>query len=84
MLLEVADAPPIGSRVEVTLAGSSGFPEGPDAVVLQGEVRHHMAWQYSHHQGTKTMRGVGIRFLENKGDGAESKEVGFAVGRTLH
>lgn len=83
MLLEVADAPPIGSEVEVTLAGSSGFPDGPDAVVLRGEVRHHMAWQYSHHQETKTMRGVGIRFVEPPA-GAERKEAGFAVGRTLH
>jgi c-di-GMP-binding flagellar brake protein YcgR len=85
MLLEVGDAPPIGSMVEVTLAGPSGVAGGPDAVVLHGEVRHHMAWQYSHHQGTKTMRGVGIRFLEAKNQSeAEATPLSGMLGRTLH
>ena len=64
MLIEVTEAPPIGSRVEVTIAGVEGSADSPDAVVLTGDVRHHVAWQYTHVRDKQTMRGIGIRFLD--------------------
>ncbi len=63
MLIEVEEAPPIGSRVKVTISGIRGSLDAPDALTLDGEVRHHLAWQYTRPSGTKSMRGVGIRFV---------------------
>lgn len=57
MFLEVREPPPIGTEIEVTFAG----PALTDALVLCGEVRHHVAWQVGGHRGLK---GVGIRFLD--------------------
>lgn len=64
MLIELESAPPIASRVKITIAGIHGSLDAPDALTLDGEVRHHLAWQYTRPSGTKSLRGVGIRFVE--------------------
>lgn len=89
MLVEVAEAPPIGSRVSVTLSGIDGATDSPDAVTLAGEVRHHVAWQYNQAEDTQVMRGVGIRFVEQEVR-ADEDPVGYgpwfahAAGQTVH
>lgn len=64
MLVELVIAPAIGSRVCVTFEGVQGSESAPDAVELHGEVRHHMAWQYNRDGESRSLRGVGIRFVD--------------------
>ena len=88
MLVELPDAPPIGTRVSVTFDGIRGSSDAPDSVELRGEVRHHMSWQYTARGASHRLRGVGIRFLEE----VDAEEVTsepltswvWRTGHTLH
>ncbi|MEQ8280464.1 MAG: PilZ domain-containing protein [Deltaproteobacteria bacterium] len=83
MLIEVEEAPPIGSRVRVTINGIRGSSDAPDAITLDGEVRHHLAWQYTRPSGTKSMRGIGIRFVEPVEERPLTDWV-WSTGHTVH
>lgn len=83
MLIELEEAPPIASRVRVTIAGIKGSADAPDEVVLEGEVRHHLAWQFTKPSGTKTLRGVGIRFVEPVEERPLTDWV-WSTGHTIH
>lgn len=64
MLVELLMAPAIGSRVRIRFEGVHGSAAAPDSVELHGDVRHNMAWQYTRDGESKSMRGVGIRFVD--------------------
>lgn len=60
MLIEMSELPAIGSRLEITFSGISGSV----AVTLFGDVRHQLAWQHAVQGKMQTMRGVGLRFVD--------------------
>lgn len=64
MLIELADLPGIGARLEITFTGVPGSADAPDPVTLHGEVRHQVAWQHAQRGQTHMLKGVGVRFLE--------------------
>lgn len=64
MLIQLRELPPIGERLEITIHGVQGSADAPESVTLEGEVRHHLAWQYQARGQRKTMRGVGVRFVD--------------------
>lgn len=76
MLIEMKELPAIGAELEVTFSGLVGAA----SVTLIGEVRHHVSWQHMARGTSRTMRGVGLRFIE----GAESVECLPAIPVTLH
>lgn len=84
MLLQLEELPPIGSRLEITLMGIHGSSDAPDSVTLKGEVRHHVCWQYKAKDERRTLRGVGVRFIEE----VEAHNVwgvwATEAGQTLH
>ncbi len=85
MLVELIMAPAIGSRVRVTFDGVRGSTAAPDSVEIHGEVRHHMAWQYTRDGESKSMRGVGIRFTD--ADPVQPEPLTswvFQTGHTIH
>lgn len=57
-LVELSEAPPIGSEVEITLSGVHGSLDAPESLTLTGYVQHHLAWQ--HRRGA--LRAVRVRF----------------------
>jgi len=61
MLIEIAEAPPIGSRVEVKIAGIQGSLDAPESVLLHGEVRHHVAWRVG--SPPSRLHAIGLRFV---------------------
>jgi hypothetical protein len=84
MLIQVRDPPAIGARLEITISGVQGSSDAPEAVTLVGEVRHHIAWQYRARGQSKTMKGIGVRFIE-KPEGADAwPEWVWSAGETLH
>lgn len=66
MLVELPIAPAIGCRVRIRFEGIQGSSAAPDAVELSGEVRHHMAWAFTQDGAAKSLRGVGIRFVDTE------------------
>ena len=64
MLVELPIAPAIGCRVTIRFEGIRGSSASPGPVELSGEVRHHMAWAFTQGGAAKSMRGVGIRFVD--------------------
>jgi len=80
MLVEVEVLPPIGSSLEVTLYPSWDGADQP-AMTLKGEIRHHLAWQYSQGPERRSLRAMGIRF-RNDGDRAVLSRV--IPNPTLH
>lgn len=86
MLIELTELPPIGTRLEITFAGVKGSHDAPEPVVLRGEVRHQLAWQYGRGGPDQTLRGVGVRFVE-EGEGEDALSLDswvFATGPTVH
>ena len=63
MLVEVEEAPPIGSEVEVTILNGYDLRKRPDAFTLLAEVRHLLAWSFIAPAGQQQLRGVGLRFI---------------------
>jgi hypothetical protein len=61
MLVEATVLPPIGTDLEVTLYPAWDAPDHP-SMTLEGEVRHHLAWQYTQGPERRTLRAMGIRF----------------------
>jgi hypothetical protein len=84
MLIQLKELPSIGSRVEVTIGGIKGSTDAPEAATLEGEIRHHVAWQYRSKGQVKLMRGVGIRFLETPKQQDTWPEWVWSVGQTIH
>jgi c-di-GMP-binding flagellar brake protein YcgR len=84
MLIQLKELPPIGTRVEVTISGIKGSKDAPDSVKLEGEVRHHVAWQYRSRGQAKLMRGIGVRFIELPKDQDNWPEWVWTVGQTIH
>jgi c-di-GMP-binding flagellar brake protein YcgR len=84
MLIQLKELPPIGSRVEVTISGVKGSTDAPDAVTLEGEIRHHVAWQYRAKGQVKLMRGVGVRFLELPKEQDAWPDWVWSAGQTVH
>jgi hypothetical protein len=85
MLIEVIERPPIGSELDITIAGVLGSLDSPEALTLLGEVRHHFSWQYRSGQGQEIMRAIGVRFLEKSRFEAEaSKAWSRLSGTTMH
>jgi c-di-GMP-binding flagellar brake protein YcgR len=84
MLLEVGEPPPIGSRVRVTISGIRGSRDAPEEVTLEGEVRHHLAWQYTRSSGTTTLRGIGVRFLESEVEARPLTDWVWSTTHTIH
>jgi hypothetical protein len=64
MLIELAELPGIGARLEITIMGVAGSADAPDGVTLVGEVRHQLAWQHAVQGRARLLKGVGVRFLE--------------------
>ncbi len=62
MMIETRVLPPIGSRVEVTLYPT--WESGGPCMTLIGEVRHHLAWQFSVGRARQSLRAMGVRFVE--------------------
>lgn len=65
MLIELAERPPIGGPLEVTLSGRGGF-SASDTMVFIGEVRHHLAWEFSleaEKAGRAQFRAIWMRIL---------------------
>jgi hypothetical protein len=60
MLIELTEPPPIGAALQIQIPGVRGSIDAPDAVVLHGEVRHHVAWNFGG-EG-RGMHAVGVRF----------------------
>jgi len=65
MLVEAPVLPPIGTALEVTMYPTWDAPDHP-SMTLSGEVRHHLAWQYSHGAERRMLRAMGIRFTEDR------------------
>src|SRR3990167_3272410 len=85
MLIELRQLPPIGSEIEITIAGVGGSSDAPEAIRLLGEVRHHVAWQFAQDRSTKTLRGAGVRFLESSRVASEPITSWiFSAGWTVH
>lgn len=84
MLIELDDLPALGSELQVTITGIQGSSDAPDAITLTGEVRHHVAWQYTASGRMRTMRGVGIRFIEKPKDSEAIPTWVLSAGRTIH
>lgn len=66
MLIELQEPPPIGAPVEIKLFGVQGSIDAPDAVVIRGEVRHNVAWNFHHPEGARGrpgMSAIGVRFV---------------------
>jgi hypothetical protein len=84
MLIQLKELPPIGTKVQITISGVKGSTDAPDSVMLEGEVRHHVAWQYRSHGQSKLMRGVGVRFLELPPDQESWPDWVWSVGQTVH
>lgn len=64
MLVELEEAPPIGSTVEVTIGGGYGRKTGStETVTMTAEVRHQVAWSFIGPAGQGRLRGVGLRFV---------------------
>jgi hypothetical protein len=61
MLIEMHELPAIGSRLEITFSGMTSAV----AVTLHGDVRHQLAWQHAVQGKMQTMRGVGLRFVDD-------------------
>ena len=62
MLVEVREAPPIGSQVEIKLSGVEGSITAPEPAILRATVRHHVAWQFCDKGAIASMTGVGVRY----------------------
>jgi hypothetical protein len=84
MLVQLRELPAIGSRVEITIGGVQGSSDAPESVTLEGEVRHHVAWQYRTKGQVKLMRGVGVRFLEISKETDALPGWVWSVGQTIH
>ncbi len=85
MLIELAPLPAIGTRLDVSFAGISGSKDAPESVVLRGEVRHQLSWQYSTSAGKRVLRAVGVRFIEAKDEPrAPLTSWIWATGYTVH
>lgn len=67
MLIELRTPPPIGSTLQVELMGVRGSVDAPDPAVLDGEVRHHVAWNFAG-PGTRSLTAIGVRFIEPQRD----------------
>ena len=63
MLVELEEAPPIGSTLEVTIGGGYGRTGESEKVILTAEVRHQVAWSFIGPAGQDRLRGVGLRFV---------------------
>lgn len=61
MLVEAKVLAPIGSALEVTLYPSWG---ARPSMTLHGEVRHHLAWQYTQGNERRGLRAMGVRFTD--------------------
>lgn len=84
MLVELSEAPPIGMRVSVSFEGIRGSADAPGPVELRGEVRHHMAWQYTARGMAFQLKGVGIRFLDEPDTEVSEEPLTSWVWRTGH
>jgi hypothetical protein len=58
IFLEMQQPLPLGSTVSVTFEQ----PGGGTTLVAQGEVKHALCLAYGSPEGTKQLRGVGVRF----------------------
>ena len=76
MLIELEEAPPIGSSVEITIAGGYPLSRTTETFVLTAEVRHQVAWSFIAPAGRKQLRGIGLRFV--------SAAPGRCMATTLH
>jgi hypothetical protein len=84
MLIEMRELPPIGAELEVTISGEKGTQDAPTSVTLSGEVRHHVAWQHVVRGEMRTMKGIGVRFVDQRTDAEMLARVVWNAGRTLH
>jgi hypothetical protein len=84
LLLQLEELPPIGAVLEITLMGIHGSSDAPDSVTLKGEVRHHVGWQYKSEGKRRTLRGVGVRFLEEADPETTWGVWANDAGQTLH
>lgn len=84
MLIELEELPPLGAELQVTITGIQGSTDAPDALTLVGEVRHHVAWQYAVRGHMRTMKGVGIRFVERAEANEDLPTIIAGAGRTIH
>lgn len=84
MLIEVPEAPPIGTRVEISFGGIQGSAHSQGEVTLVGEVRHHLAWQFNRDGASSSMRGVGVRFIDPDQETAPGTSWVWRTGHTIH
>ena len=64
MLVELEEAPPIGSTVEITISHGYGVrPALDETFTLTAEVRHQVAWSFIASAGRRQLRGIGLRFV---------------------
>jgi hypothetical protein len=84
MLIEMSELPAIGAQLEITITGIHGSTDAPDSVTLTGEVRHHVGWQHVVRGQRRTMRGVGVRFIEKPAEPEALPAWVFTAGETVH